>query len=100
MSDKGDCRTAPATPGLLNTRWRVSRAMSSVFSCLHRANEALCGRCGASLGPLEGKSGFVPAPIIGSVQGQDRREPNLCAAIYDGFLLLDLKSYLQSLCYY
>ena len=26
--------------------------------------------------------GFVPVPIIGSVQGQDRREPNTCGGVY------------------
>ena len=52
--------------------------MSSVFSWLHRANEALYARCVAHLGPLEANSGFVPALIIDSFQGQDRREPNTC----------------------
>ena len=62
---------------------RVSRAMSIVFSCLHKANEALYGRCGAHLGPLEGKYWFCTAPIIGSVQGQDRRELNTCDRVFD-----------------
>ena len=33
----------------------------------------------AHIKPLQrANSGFLPDPIIGSVQGQDRREPNTC----------------------
>ena len=41
---------------------RVSRVMSRVFACLHNANEALCDRCGAHLGPQEGKFWFCTGP--------------------------------------
>ena len=56
------CVTHSLTLEMETKLCKVSRAMSSVFSCLHRANETLCARCAAYYEPLECKLWFCTGP--------------------------------------
>ena len=51
------CVTQSLNTSMETRLQKVSSAMSSVFSCLHRANETLCARCATHLGHPEGKFG-------------------------------------------
>ena len=56
------CVTHSLTLEMETRLCKVSRAMSSVFSCLHRANETLCARCAAYYRPLDCKLWFCTGP--------------------------------------